>query len=778
MDKTSKHTKIYILFFLFLLHLISVIVENDLWGNIFSPIVCFYASYIIYISIKSKDKKNQDKTCYFLLGFVLIWGIVDFLWVFTELVLNIDIYETPIPYFYTIPSMILALLAVNLFRKFYKKWDKYQLLIDVVAVCLILIILIWSFVFSATVIEFELSLASFNIVVYMLSDFITLASFIILYFSFKNKTTALSFNIVFLSIIIYVISNLYFIYLDINDLYIANTWIDVSYTLVVSLFALGVYFSKSQPFFEYLTNPSDSIGEDTLPYNYGDKKNIHTVAFISITAFFIPVIGIYNFLMVLVIIAVNKFLNKYIQMSIKTDFLLKKELNISKYLERAVDEKTQELIKANKTLEDISNKDNLTGLYNRRFFFKELHTLIDEDLCKSFALLYMDMDRFKAINDFHGHETGDKVLLSVSHRFKEHCEKHNYMIYRIGGDEFIIIAQDYENEEKLKEFIDELLYIVEKPILLPPYTFSVSVSIGVAKFPQDAQDAESILKYSDLAMYFAKQSKACKRYFFFDSTLSEKIQRKHKLEVMLKNADFDKEFQLYFQPQFRITDKKLVGAEALLRWISPSEGFISPGEFIPIAVETGFIFKLGEWVVEKALNQIKYWNEKYNLDLRIGINVSPLQIENTDFVNKMRETIHYKEINPEWVDFEITEHVAMSTQVSMEEVLSGLASIGVNISIDDFGTGYSSLSYIKRFDIDRLKIAKELIDNIDDDKNTLLIVKAIIMMAKGMGLKTIAEGVEEPNQLELLKHLECDEVQGYIYGRPVPPHEFESMHLN
>jgi len=218
--------------------------------------------------------------------------------------------------------------------------------------------------------------------------------------------------------------------------------------------------------------------------------------------------------------------------------------------------------------------------------------------------------------------------------------------------------------------------------------------------------------------------------------------------------------------------------EALLRWIHPEEGFISPADFIPIAEETGIIFSLGEWVINQAMCQVKAWNQKYNMDLQVGINISPLQIENSDFVNRIRQKIHDEDIKPEWIDIEITEGVAMSSQVSMEEIFSGLANIGISISIDNFGTGYSSLSYIKRFDIDRLKIAKELIDNIAEDKNTLLIVKAIIMMARGMGLKTIAEGVEEPNQLEILKVLECDEIQGYIFGRPVPPEIFELEHID
>ena len=217
--------------------------------------------------------------------------------------------------------------------------------------------------------------------------------------------------------------------------------------------------------------------------------------------------------------------------------------------------------------------------------------------------------------------------------------------------------------------------------------------------------------------------------------------------------------------------------EALIRWIHPQKGLISPSEFIPIAEETGTILNIGEWVIEKAFSQIKKWNQGNGLNLKMSINISPIQIENTEFVDWFRGKMQNEKINPDWIDLEITENCAMNSNISIVQIFDLLDEIGVSTSIDDFGTGYSSLSYIKKFKIDRLKIAKELIDNIDCDGNALLIVKAIIMMAKGLKLKTIAEGVEDISQLEILKYLGCDEIQGYIFGKPVPSDEFEKQHM-
>ena len=277
-----------------------------------------------------------------------------------------------------------------------------------------------------------------------------------------------------------------------------------------------------------------------------------------------PFIGWHNFLMILIILGVHQLTSRYIQVSIKTDYLLKKEQHINEYLEQAIQEKISDLKLANKALEEISNKDGLTGLYNRRYFLNNLDELINDTSCSKFALLYMDMDRFKAINDTHGHEVGDQVLYSLSKRFANHC-KENCTVYRIGGDEFAVIVKNYQDTSYLYDIIDSLLKISEFPIKIPPYVFNVSLSIGISKYPKDAKDRGTLLKYADIAMYEAKISHNNQKYFFFDSDLSEKVQKKHSLEVMLKNSNFDKEFKLYYQPQYRTSDNKLVGMEALLR---------------------------------------------------------------------------------------------------------------------------------------------------------------------------------------------------------------------
>ncbi|QHI72291.1 putative bifunctional diguanylate cyclase/phosphodiesterase [Aminipila terrae] len=470
-------------------------------------------------------------------------------------------------------------------------------------------------------------------------------------------------------------------------------------------------------------------------------------------------------------------MTKQIQEGIQNKNLLKAELEINEQLEKLVAERTQELSLVNKNLEELSNRDSLTGLYNRRQLIESIDSLIFSKIENSFALLYIDANHFKAINDSYGHQTGDEVLRALGNRLVKNCMPH-CKVFRVGGDEFAVIVGDNVGKEYICSVAERILELIQMPILVDSYFFTITASIGIVSYPEDAKDKFFLMRYADIAMYEAKNTYKGNNYMFFDAELSKKIERKNEIGFLLRRADYDKELVLYYQPQYNTQDHSLVGMEALLRWIQPEKGFIGPGEFIPIAEESGDIIEIGEWVINRAMDQIKKWNETFSSNLKVSINVSPLQIQKSNFVSWFREKLYEKNVDAQWIDLEITEGSAMAPDSANEEVFASFAQMGVTTSIDDFGTGYASLHYIKKFDFNRLKIAKELIDNIYEDKNAKLIVQAIIMMAKGMGLKTIAEGVEDMKQFQILKMLNCDEIQGYIFGKPVPAEEFEREHLN
>ncbi|NSJ92538.1 bifunctional diguanylate cyclase/phosphodiesterase, partial [Coprococcus sp. MSK.21.13] len=351
------------------------------------------------------------------------------------------------------------------------------------------------------------------------------------------------------------------------------------------------------------------------------------------------------------------------------------------------------------------------------------------------------------------------------------------ILARLGGDEFIIARKGVFDLIGMQDFVKKMASLYEKPIIIEPYKFKVSFSVGIAMCTEDNLDRNTLIKNADVAMYYAKED-LNKMYVFYDKNLSRKVERKNKLELLLKNSVFDEEFEIHYQPQFNINTKEIIGVEALIRWNSPLEGIISPGEFIPIAETCGMIVDIGYWVMKNAIKQVSYWNKYNDTNLRVAINVSPKQINSLDFIKNLKTIIKNNEIDPKLIDIEITENIELTQEGVIKEVLEELACIGVKISIDDFGTGYSSLSYIKRFHIDRLKIAKELVDNISSDSVNLKVVKAIIMIAKTMNIKTIAEGVEDEFQLQKLIELGCDEIQGYIWDKPLKIKEFEKKYLS
>ncbi|MBU3131182.1 EAL domain-containing protein [Clostridium gasigenes] len=280
------------------------------------------------------------------------------------------------------------------------------------------------------------------------------------------------------------------------------------------------------------------------------------------------------------------------------------------------------------------------------------------------------------------------------------------------------------------------------------------------------------MKNCDIAMYRAKET-GYNKYKFYNKDMSLELMKKLNLELMLKNAVYNKEFELYYQPQIDIKNNNLVGAEALIRWNTPDGKMVFPNEFIPIAEEIGVVVPLGQWVLENALKQIKVWNEKYGLELSVGINISPKQFDSLNFVDNVKSTINRLGVSTKWIDIEITEACAMNNEMETDKKIMEFNNFGVEISIDDFGTGYSSFGYLKRFPVDKLKIDKHLIDKIEVEHNEFHIVKAIIVMSKALGVKVIAEGVETKEQLEKLKELECDQVQGYYYSKPIKAVDFE-----
>lgn len=427
--------------------------------------------------------------------------------------------------------------------------------------------------------------------------------------------------------------------------------------------------------------------------------------------------------------------------------------------------------KAERLVERMAYYDFLTSLPNRRFFEQKVNEAINQarTMDETFAIMFIDLDRFKYINDSMGHAIGDKLLIAVGNRLRGLIRKED-VVGRHGGDEFVILlpsTQAAEAEKIAQRIIDSLA----DPFLCQDVDLFINSSIGISIFPRDGDDSDTLMRNADSAMFQAKGKKT-NTYQFFTEALHDEIIEKSNLEMELRRAQQKNQFELYYQPQIDLKSGALTGLEALIRWHHPTRGVISPARFIPIAEETGLIVSIGQWVLETACLQAKQWQHSGLPTIQMSVNVSLHQFKQLSFVDQVEATLLKTGLHPSHLNLEITESMTSDVQ-NCKTTLQRLRELGVNVSIDDFGTGYSSLSYLSKFPITHLKIDQAFVQELSPSNRA--IVKTIISLAKNLNLNVIAEGVETEEQADFLATLHCDEVQGYFYSKPLPKGQIESL---
>ncbi|MEN2767035.1 bifunctional diguanylate cyclase/phosphodiesterase [Ornithinibacillus xuwenensis] len=418
------------------------------------------------------------------------------------------------------------------------------------------------------------------------------------------------------------------------------------------------------------------------------------------------------------------------------------------------------------TIEFQAYHDELTGLPNRRMFNRNLAERLGEAQLteQKVAVLFLDLDRFKFINDTFGHGVGDLLIKEVGHRVANILDT-NQTLYRVGGDEFVIIFSG-ASKELTKGLAEKIMVSLSEAFIINGYDMVTTASMGIGVYPDIADNAEDLFKNADVALYRAKES-GRNTYQFYTPELNDSFVRRKLLEKDLHEALEREELFLYYQPQIDIQNNKLVGVEALIRWNHPKLGLISPSEFIPIAEETGLIIPIGEWVLQRACTQIKEWHSAGLGSFRVAVNLSARQFQQGNLAETVEKIIRQTGIDSHHLELEITESIAMVDYEYSINKINELKELGVLISLDDFGTGYSSLSYLKRFPIDKLKIDKSFVDDIAIDRISEMVIATIITMAHTLNLEVIAEGVEKKEQLTFLINEKCDEVQGYYFGKPM-----------
>jgi len=426
-------------------------------------------------------------------------------------------------------------------------------------------------------------------------------------------------------------------------------------------------------------------------------------------------------------------------------------------------------------LHNLAYYDALTGLPNRELFMDRLENALvkarRDDT--AIALMFIDLDRFKNINDTLGHSVGDELLKAVSRKLTG-CVRKVDTVARLGGDEFTITLASIAHPEDAAKVAETILHSFKEPLDIGGRELFISPSIGISTYPADGKDSEALIKNADTAMYRVKEE-GRNSFQFYRSEMSKKFFERLALENELRKALESNQLKLAYQPQVSMATGSIVGMEALARWQHVELGWVSPDVFIPIAEETGLIGALGEWALRAACIQAKAWVDAGHTGLRMAVNLSTIQIQQADIPDIVAKCLQETGLEPRNLELELTESEIMEHAEATVETLIALKKMGVHLAIDDFGTGYSSLSYLKRFAIDKLKIDKSFIDDISTDPNDAEIVAAVIVMAHNLKLEVVAEGVETEDQLSFLRWQECDEIQGYLFSKPVPAAEMQAM---
>jgi diguanylate cyclase (GGDEF)-like protein/PAS domain S-box-containing protein len=449
-----------------------------------------------------------------------------------------------------------------------------------------------------------------------------------------------------------------------------------------------------------------------------------------------------------------------------------KELDM---INRELRQEIQSRIKMEEKISKLAYFDDLTGLFNKKSFTEYVDKKISENLRNelSLAIMYVDLDSFKLVNDTLGYQLGDKIIIQAAQRLTENLRISDTTA-RVGADEFLVLLQNNPDEDTIHIIAEKVNEAFRREFLIEGNDVHITASIGVAVYPLDGNDADTLIKNANIAMHRAKE-KGKNKYEICNPTMKENLIETMMLTNQLYRAVADNEFELYYQPQVDTCNGNIVGFESLIRWQHPELGIVPPNRFIPIAEKTGLIIQIGEWVIEQACKQMKIWQDSNIVLAPISVNLSAKQFVDYDLIGKVSEVINSTGIEPKYLEFEITESVLMEDIVSISHTLKELSKLGVRIAIDDFGTKYSSLNYLKQLPINKLKIDMSFVQGINVNHKDEIIINTIIALAKKLKMSVLAEGVESFRQMNFLKKADCHIVQGYYLYRPMPPTKIENL---
>ncbi len=751
-------------------YFLAIIYNLSYLGYFLSPLNAYAAAGILLFTYIKSDHRNKASITFLFYSFACFsWAVADTSWGLFFAFGKDPVDNTIIATVYLLTNLFISLAILVFAIQQFSKWNTVLLLVDSFIISTVIIMFIWiDYLHKDKEILTTLFLSDYTSIFCIPADILILISVISWLISVRLDKMPKFMLFISFGVILFAVSDMLYYYAYFENSYIPNSMNDFLSIFALNCIAFGglwrVY--KGRPDYDIIfTSNTGTTGKWYYLFIF-----LLVIVLLKVTNLAETGFDFGDLAFLILFAFLYKVSRQYIQVSIENEMLLMKEKENNILLEQRVAEQVKELTY-------LANQDTLTSLINRRYFMKILDESIQSLRTKeTLALLLIDLDRFKLINDRFGHDTGDRILVEVARRLIG-WKKAEATVSRLGGDEFAVLFVGGYTQSEIEAFSMEIVDFCSKPIRIDDEIFHITLSIGIAMTGAEDESIKTLLKNADIAMYHAK-SQGYNKYHFFDSILSSDITRKSEIEFLLKRADLGKEFELFFQPQFSLPDMKLAGAEALIRWKSPEHGYIPPDLFIPVAEEIDYIFPLGRWAIQEAIRQAADWNGRYLFPLKVSFNISPRQINDADFLDFLNNLISDTGINIDNIGAEITESIMLNDESRVDEFFHALEALKISVSLDDFGSGYSSLGYLSKYKFDKIKIDKTLIDNVSSRNiRGQNVVKAAIGMAKANGMKTVAEGVETQEQLEILVELGCSQVQGYLLGRPVPCKIFEEKFL-
>ncbi len=761
--------KKFLVAILFLVYFVAIYLKSDFWGNILSPIVTFITGYVVFRAFFFDYKpRGKNISGLFLSLGIFVWAFSDLMWAILDMGFHIDPEEVSlITLGYTITNIFFVIALTIYGIRELRKWNIVQMLLDTVVNVFFVIDVIWIFFLDQRIEHLIKLQTDYLSHLAIILDIIIIIWIVIWYMSFRNGKLPITLRFISLGAMIFAITDLVYFYQYFFKDYDPNTLLDSIYVVSFGLIAIAGYLRSTSREYELYSGA----------FNIGRKSRGYIFLIVPLVVVVFKGFLIVQLFQLILVILFHTMLSSYIQNNIRKHNQLEQEIELNSKLEQMVRERTEELTEKNKILEEMVNHDLVTGLKNRRYLLsyleKEMHRRLDEE---TIVLFFIDLNRFKMITTMFGHHISECILLGVAVRLSD-LEKEipHSLLASYGEDMFVFVIRgryDFVERQRLANKIVETGSDIYK---MEEYQIRITLNVGISIYPEDATSKEELIRHADIAMSHAR-SFGFNTVQEFDLQLSGNFYRRNSIEIMLKKVNFEQEFMLYYQPQLSADQGTLLGFEALIRWRTPKGEFIPPMEFIPIAEETGYIVPIGDWVMRTALSQLAYWNSTNQEKIKVGINISLKQLSTIDFTENLYQEIRRLGLQPEWIDIEITESIQLQDNTEMIKSLEEIRRHGITVSIDDFGTGFSSLSYFKNLPVDRIKLARELVQSVHIDRFDYQLIKSIILISKEKGVRVIAEGVETEEQWATLKELGCDEVQGYLFGKPMPVVEVEKVY--